>query len=238
LAVALPAFAYASRSAHTVTIPGGNKNAFRSSTAKCPSGQHVLFGGFRNGVAGMRKTATDRWTVDGFNLGGDPLDMTSYAYCAKGPDSATKKTHTVPIRSAATARARCPTGTVLVGAGFATRDKTVLAVTRVERIGTDQVSVSAYLRFGITKSSALTAIAYCGPGPAPKLASRTVTVSKRGGRARAKCPRGTTLVFGGVTATHSTSAMPLVLLMQATDKATWDVADTTAGKLTALAYCR
>jgi hypothetical protein len=114
----------------------------------------------------------------------------------------------------------------------------VLAVTRLERVGTDRVSVSAYLRFGITKASTLTAIAYCGPGPAPTLASRTVKLSKKGGHARARCPAGTALVFGGVTATHSTSAMPLVLLMQAANKTTWDVADTTAGKLTALAYCR
>jgi hypothetical protein len=237
LAVALPAFAYASRTAHTVTIPGGNKATFRSATAKCPSGQHVLFGGFRNAVAGMQKTATDRWRVDGFNLGDQPFDITSYAYCGKGPIP-TKSTHTVSIRSSATASARCPAGTVVVGAGFATRANTVLAVTQLERVGTEQVSVSAYLRFGITKSSTLTAIAYCGPGPAPTLASHTKTISNKGGHSRASCPAGTTLVFGGVSATASSSAMPLVLEMRATDKTSWTVADATAGKLTALAYCR
>jgi hypothetical protein len=46
----------------------------------------------------MRRTASNRLTVDGFNLGGPPLSLTSFAYCGPGP-AATKATNTVPVTS-------------------------------------------------------------------------------------------------------------------------------------------
>ena len=87
VAIGVPALAYTSRSTHTYVIRSGKGPAFGSSTATCPTGQHVLFGGFSNGVAGMRRTASNRLTVDGYNLGGQPLWLTSFAYCGHGPVS-------------------------------------------------------------------------------------------------------------------------------------------------------
>ncbi len=236
--VAVPAFAYASRSTHTKVITSGkNGPVFGSSTATCPSGQHVLFGGFSNGVAGMRRTANNQLTVDGYNLGGPPLWLTSFAYCGKGP-LATKATRTVIIRTFGSATATCPAGKVVVAGGFAATRHSVVAVTRLERVAANRLLVSAYLRYGITKQTALTAIAYCGAGPVPKQVSKTLTLSSDGGRARATCPAGTKLAFGGVIAKRSGSDPPLVFSMVAQGQDTWQVRESAAGTLTALAYCR
>jgi hypothetical protein len=239
LLVALPAVAYATRGARTVSIPSSPSGpVFRSSTVRCPAGQHVLFGGFKNGPAGMRRITADRWKVDGYNLGGAALKLTSYGYCGYGP-LATTATKTVRIRTNATVTARCPAGKVVVAAGFAARKNTVLAVTRVQRVAVDRLTVSAYLRYGITKSSTLTAIAYCGPGPAPTPVKTQLSLDNSGGRARATCPTGTTLTFGGVIATKKAgSRPPFVFIMRALNQSTWEVSDSTAGKLTSIAYCR
>jgi hypothetical protein len=88
---------------------------FGSSTATCPTGQRVLFGGFENAEAGMRRTANNRRTVDLWNLG-------------------------------------------------------------LERVAAYRWRVSAYLPTAFTGDTvvALTSIAYCAPGPAPRLVSRTI----------------------------------------------------------------
>jgi len=240
VAVGVPALAYTSRSTHTVVIRSGKAPVFGSSSATCPRGQQVLFGGFSNGVAGMRRTASNRLTVDGYNLGGPPLWLTSFAYCGHGP-VATKATRTIKITSYGTATAKCPAGKVVLAGGFAASPRTVLAVTRLERVGVDRLRVTAYLRYAITKSTLLTAIAYCGTGPAAKLVSQTLTLPKAGGGATATCPAGKKLTFGGVIA-KAAGYHPLVFSMVAVNQNAWRVRESTDGRavatLTSLAYCR
>jgi hypothetical protein len=241
VAVGIPALAYTSRSTHTYVIRSNASGpAFGSSTATCPSGQHVLFGGFSNGVAGMRRTASNQLTVDGYNLGGPPLWLSAFAYCGRGPLS-TKATNTVKVSSFGTATATCPAGKVVVAGGFAASPHSVVAVTRLERVGNSRLRVSAYLRYGITKHTLLTAIAYCGAGPAPKLVPHTVTLPKTGGASEATCPSGHKLMFGGVIA-KAAGYHPLVFAMVAVGQNTWRVRDSTdkhaASTLTSLAYCR
>jgi hypothetical protein len=240
VAVGVPALAYTSRSNHTYVIRSGKGPQFGSSTATCAPGETVLFGGFSNGVAGMRRTASNRLTVDGFNLGGQPLWLSAFAYCGHGPVP-TKATNTVRVTSSGTATAQCPAGKVVLAGGFASTPRSVIAMTRLERVGTNRLRVSAYLRYGITKRTLLTAIAYCGTGPAPKLVSQTLTLPKGGGQADATCPAGTKLVFGGVIA-KGAGYHPLVFSMAALDQNTWRVRESTdkraAATLTSLAYCR
>jgi hypothetical protein len=116
----------------------------------------------------------------------------------------------------------------------------VLAVTRLQRVGSNRLRVSAYLRYGISKHSLLTAIAYCGAGPAPRLVSHTASLGTDGGNSQATCPAGTTLLFGGVVATAPYP--PLVFIMAAIGQSTWRVRESTDKKspaqLTSLAYCR
>ena len=240
VAVGLPALAYTSRGTHTYVIRSGNGPQFGSSTATCPRGQVVLFGGYSNGVAGMRRTASNRLTVDGYNLGGQPLWLTSFAYCGRGPVS-TQATGTVKISSFGTATATCPRGKVVVAGGFAATPHTVIALTRLERVAANRLQVSAYLRYGISKHSSLTAIAFCGAGPAPKLVSQTLNAPKTGGTVEAACPAGKKLTFGGVIAT-APGYHPLVFSMAAIDQQTWRVRESTdkrtTATLTSLAYCR
>ncbi len=126
---------------------------------------------------------------------------------------------------------------VLAG-GFATSPKSVFAVTRFKRIDTNRWQVSGYLRYGITKRTTLTAIAYCGEGPAPKAVSRTAKLSSHGGRAKIACPTGTTLTSGGMVVRPAKPKTALVFLMRVEGAKTWAVANSTAGRLTAIAYCR
>jgi hypothetical protein len=235
--IAVPVWGYASQRAHTVTIKSGTEPVFKSATVRCPRGQHVIFGGFKNGVAGMRRTADDLWTVDGFNLGGPPLKLTTFAYCGKGsvPSRYTKR---VVVTSYGTATAKCPAGKVVLAGGFAVSPNTVFAIQRILRIGTDRLQVSGYLRYGITNRTVLKAIAYCGKGPAPKAVSSTVTLGSEGGRAKASCPSGKRLVFGGMVAKAAKPRTVLVFLMRAEDTNSWLVANSTAGTLTSIAYCR
>jgi hypothetical protein len=240
VAVGLPALAYTSRAAHTYVIRSGKGPQFGSSSATCPRGQVVLFGGYSNGVAGMRRTASNRLTVDGYNLGGQPLWLTAFAYCGHGP-APTQATGTVRISSFGTATATCPRGKVVVAGGFAASPHTVIALTRLERVAANRLRVSAYLRYGISKRSLLTAIAFCGPGPAPKLAPQTLNAPKAGGTVEATCPAGTKLTFGGVIAT-APGYHPLVFSMAALSQTTWRVRESTdkrtTATLTSLAYCR
>jgi hypothetical protein len=235
--IAVPVWAYTSERQRTITVPSGPEPVFRSATARCPSGQRVLFGGYRNGVAGMRRTAENRWTVNGFNLGGDPLDLTSYAYCGKGPIGS-RHTKTVSITSYGTATVKCPAGTVVLSGGFATSPKTVFAASRLKRTAANRWTVSGYLRYGRTKRTGLTAIAYCGRGPAPKPTARTVKIGNDGGQSAVTCPTGKQLRSGGMLVRTAKPKTALVFFMRVDGANTWRVANSTAGRLTSIAYCR
>jgi hypothetical protein len=235
--MAVPAWTYSTRSTRTVTVPGGTNTSYGSATARCPKGEHVLFGGYRNGVAGMRRTADDEWTVDGFNTGGHAMRLTAYAYCGKG-SVASRHTNSVVVTSAGTATVKCPRGKVVGAGGFATSGNTVFAVTRLQRSASNRWQVSGYLRYGLTKRTTLTAIAYCSQGPAPKAVSRTVKLTSDGGRTKAACPAGKRLAFGGVVIRAAKPRTGLVFLMRVEDTQSWAVANSTAGQLTSIAYCR
>jgi len=251
--VAAPVYAFASRRTHITmaVVPGTSSEgtygvAFGSSTATCPTGQHVLFGGFENAATGMRRTANDRWTTYSFMIGNPgqpnpPLSLYSMAYCGYGP-VASKATSTVEIRyrsgrPSGSATARCPAGTVVVAGGFATSPHSYVVVTGLERVAADLWRVSAYPVLSTTHT-ALTSIAYCGPGPAPKLVSRTIKTRAYNSFVRATCPAGRQLVFGGAIVTGPFD--PFLQTLRARTQSTWAVTGYAGqeGKLTALAYCR
>ena len=231
--VAAPVSAFVSRRTHVVILPAGA--SFGSSTATCPTGQHVLFGGFKNGLEGMRRTASNRWTV---YASLSPLSLSSFVYCGYGP-IASKATSTVEIRyradidqASGSATARCPAGTVVVAGGFATTPHSVVYVTGLERVAADLWRVWAYPHGGT--HAALTSIAYCGPGPAPKLVSRTIK-NYVSGPVRATCPAGRQLVFGGAIVKASYGAS--LGTLRAKNQSTWTVGGI-GEDMTALAYCR
>jgi hypothetical protein len=257
--VAAPVLAFTSRSTHLVAVSTAPQTPV-SSTATCPAGQHVLFGGFdgSQNATGMRRTANDAWTVDAYNVGTlnvykgfepGPISVSSFVYCGFGavPSKATSTVELrYPRRAFGSATARCPAGTVVVAGGFASTPGSTLGVTDLERVAADLWRVSGYLTFLSTYVGhpvvALTSIAYCGPGPAPKLVSRTIDsfASNGGGTARATCPIGTKLAFGGaIVPTGSGTDYTDLKTLRAETRSTWSVGGNAGdGKLTALAYCR
>jgi hypothetical protein len=240
--IAAPVSAFVSRRTHVEIVPLDGSVSFGSSTATCPSGQHVLFGGFRNGVAGMRRTASNRWTVYAFKYDvppdSSPLSLSSFVYCGYGPVPS-KATSTVEIRyrpdrddASGSATARCPTGTVVVAGGFATPPHSTVLVTGLERVAADLWRVSAYpIGDG---HAALTSIAYCGRGPAPKLVSQAIR-NYVSGPVRATCPAGRQLAFGGAIVKPTYGAF--LQTLRAKNQGTWTV-DGIGPDMTALAYCR
>jgi hypothetical protein len=225
----------------------------------------VLFGGFdvsrpkpdrkdQTGFAtGMRRTASNGWTVDAYNIGNieypagfepSPISVSSMVYCGFGPVPS-KATSTVelryPGRVYGSATARCPAGTVVVAGGFASTPRSIVAVTGLDRVAADLWRVSAYLPFAFAGHAvvALTSIAYCGLGPAPKLVSRTIDAVVVGRTARATCPVGTKLAFGGAILPLGFEGVGYLKTLRAETRSTWSVGgNADSGKLTALAYCR
>jgi hypothetical protein len=250
--VAAPVFAFASRRTQIITVPVNGPVTFGSSTATCPAGQNVLFGGFENAAVGMRRTAGNRWTVYAFNYGipypgsSSPISLSSYVYCGSGPmpskATSTVELHSRPGGTAGSATARCPAGTVVVAGGFATTPHSVVIVTGLERVASDLWRVSASL-IG-SSHSALTSIAYCGPGPAPKLVAQTIKAGGLTRAVRADCPAGRRLVLGGAIVTGVGDTFLQTLRVPAKTKNSWAVTGyggegrLHSGTLTSLAYCR
>jgi hypothetical protein len=254
--LAEPVIAFVSHRTHRIAIPSLGHGA---ATATCPSGQHVAFGGFAAQFdllhdrwvmpTGMRRTGGNRWTAYGQSASLEHgSHLTSVAYCGHARPAATKqKTVSVAGGHVGSAVAKCPAGTVVLAGGFTTRTFPYLQVVNdMERIAPDawRVSVLNVIRDSTTT---VTAIAYCGPGPAPQLATSTVDLASGApGTVRATCPVGTQLVFGGeiATAPNLKSRVPQVLPFKLTaeSNAVWSVAALNGGgargTITALAYCR
>jgi hypothetical protein len=260
IALAAPVVAFASRATRGVVV---RKLESGSVTATCPKGEHVSFGGL---VAefkpppdstnkpvvfpeGMRRTAPDRWTVTGQSgTPGIGSRLTAIAYCDRGAvPSTASSTVAVAANRTGSVTATCPAGKVVVGGGYnsgASRAHLELMV-RLERPTPTQWRV--ILRNIAPRATTITALAYCGPGPAPTPHVNTVKLPKnKGGTARASCPADTSLVFGGLIANSPRSGVHGADL----EAFSWSAASTkqwvvtgfndgdAGGTLEALAYCR
>jgi hypothetical protein len=260
-ALAVPAFAFASRSTTRVVVSPMRRGA---ATATCPIGEHVSFGGFIDEFkpppmtighsavfpTGMRRTAPDRWTVTGQSEAiGTGSHLSAVAYCDRGnvPISASS-TISLPGSRALTAIATCPAGTVVVGGGYSSGSSPthVEAVGQLLALSSTQWEVSMLNLVNVPTT--ITAIAYCATGTAPSAHRTTLTLAAgKGGTARISCPSRTSLVFGGVDTSEPTgpsrsSALVFPFSLTASSPTQWVVTGyndgTRAGTLDAVAYCR
>jgi hypothetical protein len=259
VAMAVPAGASVSTNSHDVKV---HRFAKGSTTAQCPAGSHVSFGGVAAEFqppdgqkyvlpAGVRRTADDKLTVYGFNNSrGAEGHLTAYAYCDRGAVPAAVEQSASSGDGGASVVATCPVGTVLVGGGFdghpSPRHHDL--IDSLERISSRQWRATSTTL--TAEQSTLTAIAYCARGVAPKLYSATVHVSGHSaGTARASCPTGTALVFGGLRAQKTGAPYEAAHTAQveafswtAPTPTQWVVSaynvGSRTGTLTALAYCR
>ena len=255
LALAAPLFAFASSNRRVVVVASHAKG---TAAAVCPKGEHVEFGGlaseYKNGTAllpeGARLTASNRWTVYGWNNvpKSKGLHLTSVAYCGHG-SALTVASKTVPLHGTATAVATCPHGTVVVGGGYNSGASLnhQEELDQLDRRSSTQWEVSMR-NFGA--ATALTAYAYCTTGPAPSVVASakvmlTDTLNKKPSTARANCPNGTALVGGGLRvgpAKPGNLSFVAVLDWVAPTSTQWAVtainASATTSVLQAFAYCR
>jgi hypothetical protein len=253
--LAAPVLAFVSNAKHSVVVPKLGKGVV---TAKCPGSERVAFGGFNAQFdllhdkivlpIGMRKSAPGKWTVYGQSgslTGGSRLGAVAYCSNAK-PAITAETTVVVGAGHVGSAVAKCPPGTVVVGGGFNTQAFPHLEVIKgLERVADGAWRASILnVTPGRTK---LTSIAYCGPGPAATLKSGSTTLySGYGGTARATCPTGTALLFGGeiASAPGLAARLPQVISFGLSAESTARLAVAgvngggSTGSLTALAYCR
>jgi hypothetical protein len=203
------------------------------------------------GLRGLHLTSNGAWAVDVDNsYGGVSHKATAIAYCGRATArvTATRTTKGLVTYSGPTAvTAQCPRNSLVIGGGFSTQGDHAFGFAGLKRIAPDKLQLSA-----MNHSSAVdvTTIAYCGPGPPPKpTSSETVMVSPGKTRtARAVCPAGTSLVFGGHEATQAFASVypgpPYVvpIALNADSVNSWSVTGHDfggyPGELTAIAYCR
>jgi hypothetical protein len=261
VALAVPAFGFASRSTHTVVVPQLGE---RSVTASCPKGEHVSFGGVISEFkpppkttghpsvfpTSMRRTAAGQWTVSGASeTVGTGSHLSAVAYCDRGSvPRVASSTVRLPGFDAKTAVATCPKGTVVVGGGYSSGSSRthVEYVGQLDRESSTQLAVT--MVNAVKAATTVTAIAYCAKGPAPSEHPTMLTLGgHKGGTARVSCPPHTSLVFGGVVVTPpsgSTGNFSAVIPFSwtAQSRTQWAVSGYNVGNLSgtliAVAYCR
>src|SRR5690349_5891063 len=144
----------------------------RTATATCPSGNHLLAGGFQrtnfvtrggNYVTESRAASDRSWQVSGSAFGNFGGELTAIAYCLKsgGPlvtevDSQTS----LPVEeSATTTTPACPAGSSMVGGGFSTSPTGPALVSSAYFDPSGGWSATAFNEFGPTAT--LSAHGYC-----------------------------------------------------------------------------
>jgi hypothetical protein len=150
-----------------------------TATAKCPRGEHIVFGGFRgerdasapnyvfiNVVAALRTNGRS-WTVRALNVYSDGSGtVEALAYCGKVGKTKTR-TGTMPLGQfeTGTAKAVCPRGTKVRYGGFKRQPGTPgrVDLNAIKRSGDRRLRVTGTEGFYLLPQDemGLTAIAYC-----------------------------------------------------------------------------
>ncbi|MGZ8667432.1 MAG: hypothetical protein ACXWZM_10030, partial [Solirubrobacterales bacterium] len=202
-------------------------NVFGDVTASCGHRKHVAFGGFKTDTivpfqakqnlwpASMGPVGrdTNKWSTVAASpsIGGGKL--TSIAYCKAGNEPKVVRKRKIVLQSAANDELRkvsvtCPPGKNVIGGGWAARTASPLYFTDDSQpylniMGLQRTSNRTWQVSVVNqrpKQHAVTAIALCGKGAAPKTSVATVNFPSRSSTmktATATCPGKTEVVFGG-----------------------------------------
>jgi hypothetical protein len=262
--LAVPAFAFVSRSTKSIVIPAGSTVTV---TPKCPSGEHVSFGGvisqFRGPISSTNTNARQvittamhrissnagALTATAINSPFGAAHFTAVGYCDRGTvPTVVSKTVRVGAEALGVAKVKCPAGTVGVGGGYASGS----GPHNVEYLLAMGMVTTTELGVAISNGSApttLTALVYCAPGVAPAEHDKTIKVAgHKTATAEATCPAGTKLAWGGLAAsipsvTGSNDLSEVIpFSWYAPSTTQWKVSaygfGNKAGTITAVAYCR
>jgi hypothetical protein len=225
--------------------------------ARCPHGTRPAFGGFKanfsrtGGALPVGMAISGRaWRFAGANNSdSDPHSIRSLAYCSDHPAYRIRRvTKALAASTVKTIRATCPRGTELLAGGYRgkidpTDSEPLTLVTAMKRQGARSLAITAA---AIKTGGSATAIAYCGEGPRPSAHSAHAAVPGDGtGKATARCPRHTSLAFGGFVASAKLTNPGSKLVAPGRISRAgggWVAAGvnattTTPGTITAIAYC-
>jgi hypothetical protein len=151
--------------------PGQTKTV----TARCPSGQQLLSGGFQRTdfrsdggdyITESRAVGKKAWTVTGHAYGTGPGELTAIAYCARMGKSKLTEVASSPVpvgagQAATTTTPSCPSGRRMVTGGFSSGGSTNSLFAAGELTADNSFSVTNYGFFGPVQQ--LTAYGYCWP---------------------------------------------------------------------------
>lgn len=236
-----------------------------SATASCERGEHAPVGGmrsdfFQNGTAkaviatDLHRATGAAWTVNGVGEAGAGGSLRAVVLCASGnasvPRTIVRTVSAPPLRRTAIT-ATCPTSEVLVGGGYhwpaSSPVSQLILMTRLERVSAGAWRV-VVTNFSPTTAVAVSAIAYCGTGPAPRQATAltSATGPSQTLNVTAICPGTTRLLFGGMRGgVNAPGIDPFLTVANAfapTSNRSWRVDGQTGPMggfdLVALAYCR
>ncbi len=201
-------------------------NTVADPLASCDNGQHVHFGGFKtdngddnnpNGDPGEPRvwpaamapkgSDTNKLSVAGAEqMPSMTGHITAIAYCKGGAKPVIKRNTDLVLPSANNDELRkvkvsCPNGKRVIGGGWSAiagnpSEQGALALMGLQRISNSTWQVTVTNDTG--GQFAVTAVALCGKQPSPKVADVAKTVNEgTSATATAKCPQGTSVVFGG-----------------------------------------
>ena len=250
--------------AAALAAPGGtatrsktlDAKSFGAVKARCPHGTRPAFGGFKAGFArdgGALPAAMGlsgrAWRFAAGNNSEDPNSIRSIAYCSDHPAYAVRSaSRFIGASTVKSVRATCPRGTQLLAGGYRTQidpsdSEPLVIATAMRRAGRRSLQITAT---AIKLGGKAVATAYCGDGPRPSARAAGATVPGDGIRkATARCPRHTSLVFGGFIASAKLTEPDSKLVAPgrlARGGGGWAVTGVNAtmetpGRVTSIAYC-
>ncbi|MFN8160121.1 MAG: hypothetical protein U0R52_03640 [Solirubrobacterales bacterium] len=269
---ATAAFGDLSSSSEQKFIP---RNVFGDVTASCSHGQHVNFGGFKLDYSlpldfklwpasmGPLGKDTNKWSTVAASPTIKGGKLTSIAYCQGGAEPTVVRKRKIVLESAANdafqnVSVTCPKGRNVIGGGWAARTSNPLnfdpenSQNRLNIMGLQRTSSRTWQVTVVnqtTKSHAVTAIALCGKGAAPKTSVATERVPLYATKtATATCPGDSEVVFGGFRGDFDnlSGRNDFILSFYRSSKKAITVRgaqngippNDKAGKLQAFAYCR
>jgi hypothetical protein len=241
------------RSASETISPG----EFDSVTAQCKRGTKAVSGGFDSEldldapateafiVYMSRAEGGRKWTSAGFNLGGEPGELTSLAYCRDQKIKRRSSETTLSGGETDTVTARCPKGTKVASGGFDNPDFTVNGTTvaifpsESKKVGKREWTVSG-TNLGPDPGD-LVAQANCHTRKGLKTAEEELSINPSGVHdVQAECSGRRRVVSGGFEYSLEPSEGAFVFGSHKVGKRAWEVEalDLDApATLTAYAYC-
>jgi hypothetical protein len=228
---------------------------FDDATAKCRRGTKAVSGGFDSDIDlggtielispyASRAQGGREWTSAGYNLGPDPGELTSFAYCRDQKVKRRSEDTTLSDDETDTVTARCPRGTKVASGGFDNPDfgpGPNVAIFPSESLKTGKREWSVTGTNLASGSGDLVAQVNCHEGKGLKTASEDLSINSAGVHdVVAECAPGRRVVSGGFDYSLPPSTGAFVFSSHKVGKREWEVEaldlDDPA-TLTAYAYC-